>query len=360
MFWRVRVLVLIGVLILAAAGCVNTDNIKDAVNAIVPKIDNVIAEINKNSLAWQGLLQGLMTDIKGLENKFTKDAQDTVRLAANQIDATLENAVGAAGAEVQCQVDLLQAKLRRWLVQQLQYIKSVLLHKADATAPEGIAALPYVCNNVPVSLDMEPALRQNTVIFWGNDLSSPGMQFALRYNGTHEVTFPASLVASPSNYKITLNTSPVDNTLLCNKSARQIVLRYNNQDIAAMTVNTAACKTPTAPPVAPEKVRVDQAATFVAIMRGLPQEQVSPPATIGMACTPNYQQSRITAVTLAATTAGGWCEVGWISSDTRNCQVRVTPHYTPQAQAPTAIVSCQVTIFEIGIPQPPPDPCPCW
>jgi len=357
MLARIRALILIGVLFLTVTGCVDTGNIKDAVNAIIPKIDNVISAINKNSVSWQGLLQQLMGDVKGLESKFTKDAQDTVRLAASQINSTLENAAGAAGAEVQCQTDLLQAKLRAWIVQQLQYIKSVLLHKADANTPEGTLAIPYVCNNVPDSLDMEPTLRQSTVIFWGNDLRSSDLKIILRYNGTNEVPFPAGLVSSPSNYKLTLNTSTLDNRILCNKNQRQIVLQSKGQDIGTMGVNTAACKFPDAPPIAPEQVKTDQKTLFLTMMRGTPQENISPPTTIADACTPNYQQSRITVVVLSSTTQGGSCGVGWATSDTRNCQVKVTPHYPAP---PSSVVLCQVTVFEVGIPQPPPEPCDCW
>ncbi len=338
--------------VLVGARCDINVDLAAAVNQLVPKIDNVIDAINQNSSAWQNQLESLVRDAKDLETKVAADAQNTIRLATNGLDTTLQNAIGATGAEVRCNADIVKVQV----AQSLKHWKSILLRSIGSTVPEESPSVPVVCNSTPDSLHMEPALRESSAVFWGYDLQNPDLKVRLRYGNNLETDFPLSLVNAASNYKLVLITSAGDNTLVCNKDNRSIILKWKDQIISTLGVNTAACRNPAAPPALSERVHATQQLNFIKVPPFVDQTS---PMTIGAACNPGYMQSRLESVTLSNSTLGASCSAQWISSDTKNCQVKVSPIF-PSGSQVINTVNCQLTIYEIGIPQPAPEPCACW
>src|SRR5207249_4989548 len=82
---------------LLAAGCAT---VTDAVTQTTQAVDRAIADINRNSSAWQQILQGLANDLP-------KQLNESIR---TEVQNLADRSIAAAGIEFRCNVDFLSSR----------------------------------------------------------------------------------------------------------------------------------------------------------------------------------------------------------------------------------------------------------
>lgn len=202
-----------------------TEQIDDSTSRLIAVLDDAIAELASANTDWQRIVQDALV-------KLPSDVQSTIR---TEISDMLNRAIGAAGAELRCDVDFLGNRLR----QQLIDLRARILGQPSSPRE------PQLCQVSPLAVDLglEPN-RRTRLDFFGYDFDTLPITATL-VNGTNSVLVTDKL-ARPTHYHMTLNLG--GNGVQFSSSSERLVLSWQGKEISTISViqpSTPICRTRT-------------------------------------------------------------------------------------------------------------------
>lgn len=306
---------------------------------VLARIDAALAVYDKSSTDWQTLLRNLSKDLASLEKS-----------AALDVDAIIARGTAKAGVEFMCGADFIRDRVK----EDLQRLADRLRGKTPSSLE------PKICQIIFSPTQDEQGTitvgTTNEIAFYGYNFDVTGVKAVLVHAGG-EISFNESnLVAIPTHYLLTVNTSSINpknlNKLhfMCNLTNRQIALRWNGKPISTVNVNPAQCPpAKPAPTPAPEKRAYLVTDSLSGHLWGDSADR-----KYGGNCDSGFIRSN---AKVSRTDGSGHCEfTGWVGEDENNCKVNV--HLGASA---AKSVDCSIEIFEVGkqLPAPTLQPCPC-
>lgn len=337
---RINLRILVCLVVLQS--CIDTAT---PVDKAVVEIDKVLKSSAWQSDLWRGEVDRLVTKLETIDEDIGRQASYIVG-----------KSIASGGAEIRCDVDFMRDRMK----QDLQNLRDHLLGKPIQLPP------PKFCGVEPSGIEMEhrPAFLE----FYGYDLivreyignSSEFNEIRqvhafLVYDGGEIDLEPWT--DFPTHYKMTIKTSQSDNIPLCNKDGRHIVFRITSTGAPlGNSVGIARASCPVAPtplPPKPEQLYYQTTETIGAVVPGFGWTDNR---EYGGACSTDYHRSRQTLNFTEKVGGAGCYFVEW-KGDENSCKIEVRLWVDAFSGG-----KCEVKIFEIGNPQPPPaaPPCDCW
>jgi hypothetical protein len=218
MMMTARLIAAVGVA-LSVSSCGLLDKVNDTVvdtrTSTVNALNDAIDALNKNSSAWQSVLQDTT-------NKLTDAAQATVR---NEIANVASRSVAQAGTEFRCNADFVGDRVRQALVR----IKAQFLGQSVPPVQPGL------CQVVPIAVDRDavPA-HVKQLEFYGYDFdAATNLRVFLDQTGGGRLDMTSKL-DRPTHYAMTLKFGATG-VQLDGKSQR-FVLEWEGKQISTVAV----------------------------------------------------------------------------------------------------------------------------
>jgi hypothetical protein len=192
------------------------DPLKDAVNVI----DKGIAELDRNSSAWQ-------TVARDVAAQLPKDVQSSIRTEATEL---AERTVAKAGVEFRCNADFLAARVK----QHLLVLRAKLKNEAPPEVP------PTLCHTIPGDLDLNPEPRRRTKIeVCGYDLDRPDAKghpfkvYLVPEGAGPPIELSEDRIGRTTHYSVVINVSGPDmEEQLVKKKIRKLRIAWGDKPLA--------------------------------------------------------------------------------------------------------------------------------
>jgi hypothetical protein len=144
--------------VLLTAGKCNIDT-ADIERGITEAVNQAVDSLDRNSSAWQSILEGLNAKLEGL----VKDLPSERRAIKADVASLLTGTVAAAGTELRCSVDFLGRRVK-------EQLQGILAHFLGRDPPP---LVPAVCEVDPPVVDLNlAAADRNRVLFYGYNFDS--------------------------------------------------------------------------------------------------------------------------------------------------------------------------------------------
>jgi hypothetical protein len=180
----------------------------------VAALDRAIDALERNSAAWQSVLQNTTKELAG-------EAQSTIR---NEVADVLNRSVAAAGTEFRCDLDFIGTRVRQALIR----IRARLLGQ---TIPP---VEPALCQVVPAAIDMglDPS-RRNKLEFFGYDFDTSPITVTLHDQSGNTIDVTNSLDRL-THYHMTLNLGL--NGVPLTSTSNRITLEWQGKQISSVAI----------------------------------------------------------------------------------------------------------------------------